>query len=931
MAVAKKRAMPVADESASRPARLGREPIPVPRLVPRGKTAFDTVEWRSHDAVIKNAEGKVIFEQKGIRAPTTWSETSVNIAASKYFRIIQGRRESSIDGMIRRVCHWMAHQGLALGYLDTPEEATTFEESLSYLMVQQMAAFNSPVWFNVGVREPPQCSACFIQSVADDMDSILNLATSEGRLFKGGSGTGTNLSSLRGSREKLAGGGIASGPVSFMRAFDALAGVIKSGGTTRRAAKMVILNMDHPDVVDFIDCKVREEDKALALIREGYSANFDGTDPDSAYASIAYQNANHSVRIPDGFMDAVVRDGEWKTYNRTDHAVAGTFRARELWRKLAYAAWRCGDPGVQYDDITNDWHTSPNTARINASNPCSEYLFLDDSACNLASINLMRFLDAKGQLDVEFFRQAVRTMILAMEIIVDASSYPTATIAQNSHDYRPLGLGYANLGALLMHYGLAYDSDAGRTLAGGISALLSAEGYHMSSEIAKRMGPFAGFEKNRAPMLRVMGKHARAAEQIALNDPRLKALVQASVDRWHDTVKAGELWGYRNAQISVIAPTGTIGLLMGCDTLGLEPELSLVKVKNLVGGGVLRMLNRTVPDGLIALGYSPAEIRAITEHVEKTGTIEGAPGLDPEDLTVFDCALAPAGGTRTIPPMGHLKMLGAVQPFLSGGASKTINLPNEATVEDIEKIYLEAWRLGIKSVALYRDGCKASQPFETGKGRAGAPVGPRGPARERLPDERKAITHHFSVGGHDGYVTVGLYPDGRPGEVFFRVTKEGSTVNGLMDSLGISMSMALQHGVPLKDLVRKLAHLRFEPAGATNNPKIRFAKSIPDYVARWLAIEFLTEDDRRAIGLEGPAEGNGNGHGAAPAAAPKPSPAASQTVKFETRPLDAFAPETATGGATSEDAPSCAVCGGIMMRSGTCYACTVCGSTSGCS
>ncbi len=929
MAVAKKRAMPVADESASRPARLGREPIPVPRLVPRGKTAFDTVEWRSHDAVIKNAEGKVIFEQKGIRAPTTWSETSVNIAASKYFRIIQGRRESSIDGMIRRVCHWMAHQGLALGYLDTPEEATTFEESLSYLMVQQMAAFNSPVWFNVGVREPPQCSACFIQSVADDMDSILNLATSEGRLFKGGSGTGTNLSSLRGSHEKLAGGGIASGPVSFMRAFDALAGVIKSGGTTRRAAKMVILNMDHPDVVDFIDCKVREEDKALALIREGYSANFDGTDPDSAYASIAYQNANHSVRIPDAFMDAVVRDGEWKTYNRTDHAVAGTFRARELWRKLAYAAWRCGDPGVQYDDITNDWHTSPNTARINASNPCSEYLFLDDSACNLASINLMRFLDAKGQLDVEFFRQAVRTMILAMEIIVDASSYPTATIAQNSHDYRPLGLGYANLGALLMHYGLAYDSDAGRTLAGGISALLSAEGYHMSSEIAKRMGPFAGFEKNRAPMLRVMGKHARAAEQIALNDPRLKALVQASVDRWHDTVKAGELWGYRNAQISVIAPTGTIGLLMGCDTLGLEPELSLVKVKNLVGGGVLRMLNRTVPDGLTALGYSPAEIRAITEHVEKTGTIEGAPGLDPEDLTVFDCALAPAGGTRTIPPMGHLKMLGAVQPFLSGGASKTINLPNEATVEDVEKIYLEAWRLGIKSVALYRDGCKASQPFETGKGRAGAPVGPRGPARERLPDERKAITHHFSVGGHDGYVTVGLYPDGRPGEVFFRVTKEGSTVNGLMDSLGISMSMALQHGVPLKDLVRKLAHLRFEPAGATNNPKIRFAKSIPDYVARWLAIEFLTEDDRRAIGLEGPAEGNG--HGAAPAAAPKPSPAASQTVKFETRPLDAFAPETAAGGATSEDAPSCAVCGGIMMRSGTCYACTVCGSTSGCS
>jgi ribonucleoside-diphosphate reductase alpha chain len=932
MAAAKKRAVPASEEPAARPAsRIGREPIPIPRLVPRGKTAFDTVQWRSHDAVIKNAEGKVIFEQKGIHAPTSWSETSVNIAASKYFRIIQGRRENSIDGMIRRVCHWIGQRGLELGYLDTVDEATTLEESLSYLMVQQMAAFNSPVWFNVGVRDPPQCSACFIQSITDDMDSILALATSEGRLFKGGSGTGTNLSPLRGSHEKLAGGGIASGPVSFMRAFDALAGVIKSGGTTRRAAKMVILNMDHPDVVDFIDCKVREEDKALALIREGYSSNFDGTDPDSAYASIAYQNANHSVRIPDGFMEAVVRDGEWKTYNRTDHAVAGTYRARELWRKLAYAAWRCGDPGVQFDDITNDWHTSPHSGRINASNPCSEYLFLDDTACNLASINLMKFLDGKGQFDVELFRQAVRTMILAMEIIVDASSYPTASIAQNSHDYRPLGLGYANLGALLMHYGLAYDSDAGRTLAGAVSAFLSAEGYHTSSEIAKRVGPFAGFEKNRAPMLRVMGKHAKASEQIPLNDARLTAFVQAAVDRWHDTVKAGELWGYRNAQISVIAPTGTIGLLMGCDTLGLEPELSLVKVKNLVGGGVLRMVNRTVPDGLHALGYSTDEIRAITGHLEKTGTVEGAPGLEPEDLSVFDCALAPPGGSRTIAPMGHLKMLGAVQPFLSGGASKTINLPNEATVEDIEKIYLEAWRLGIKSVALYRDGCKASQPFETGKGRAGAPVGPRGPARERLPDERKAITHHFSVGGHDGYVTVGLYPDGRPGEVFFRVTKEGSTVNGLMDSLGISMSMALQHGVPLKDLVRKLAHLRFEPAGATNNPKIRFAKSIPDYVARWLAIEFLTEEERRAIGLEGPAEGNGNGHASSAPAGGKPAAPNAQTVKFETRPLDAFAPESAGAGGVSEDAPSCAVCGGIMVRSGTCYACTVCGSTSGCS
>jgi ribonucleoside-diphosphate reductase alpha chain len=925
MAAARKRSSSAQEESASRTTnRLGREPIPIPRLVPSGATAFDTVYWRLHDAIIKSAEGKVIFDQKGIKSPTSWSDNSINIAASKYFRVIDGRRENSIDGMIRRVCHWLAQKGLELGYLDTSEEATQLEESLSFLMVQQMAAFNSPVWFNVGVRHPPQCSACFIQSLQDDMDSILNLATSEGRLFKGGSGTGTNLSSLRGSHERLSGGGIASGPVSFMRAFDALAGVIKSGGTTRRAAKMVILNLDHPDIVDFIECKVREEDKAQALIREGFSPNFDGTDPDSAYASIAYQNANHSVRVPDAFMEAVLKDGEWKTYNRLDHAVANTYRARDLWRKLAYAAWRCGDPGVQYDDLTNDWHTSPMSGRISASNPCSEYLFLDDTACNLASINLMRFLDAQGNFDLDLFRDAVRTMILAMEIIVDASSYPTATIAQNSHDFRPLGLGYANLGALIMHYGLPYDSEKGRSLAASLSAYLSAEGYHMSAEIAKRVGSFPGFDKNRAPMLRVMGKHLGAAEKIARNDPRIAPYVTAAIDRWRDTVKAGELWGYRNAQISVIAPTGTIGLLMGCDTLGLEPELSLVKVKNLVGGGAMRMVNGTVDDGLKTLGYSPAAIQEIDRHLEATGTIEGAPGLKPEHYPVFDCALAPMGGNRTIPPMGHLKMLGAVQPFLSGGASKTINLSNDATVEDIEKIYLEAWRLGIKSVALYRDGCKASQPYEPATGKTAFVGGVRTPIRERLPDERKAITHHFQVGGHDGYVTVGLYPDGRPGEIFFRVTKEGSTVNGLMDSLGISMSMALQHGVPLKDLVRKLAHMRFEPAGATNNPKVRFAKSIPDYVARWMALEFLTEEDRRSIGLEG---GDTNGHnGGSNSGKPLAS-----SATFGTRPLDAFAEPTPPSAGASDDAPSCHICGGIMVRSGTCYACTVCGATSGCS
>jgi ribonucleoside-diphosphate reductase alpha chain len=930
MAAAKKRTTPIPEEAPRGSSRVGREPIEIPRLVPRGKTAFDTVVWKTHDSVIKNAEGKVIFELKGVHAPATWSDNSINIAASKYFRVIQGRRETSVDGMIRRVCHWIAEKGLELGYFDTPEEMTRLEESLSFLMVQQMAAFNSPVWFNVGVRQPPQCSACFIQSVQDDMDSILHLATSEGRLFKGGSGTGSNLSALRGSHERLSGGGIASGPVSFMRAFDALAGVIKSGGTTRRAAKMVILNLDHPDIVDFIECKVREEDKAYALIREGYSPNFDGTDPDSAYASIAYQNANHSVRIPDAFMDSILKDGDWKTYNRTDHSIAQTYRARDLWRKLAHSAWRCGDPGVQYDDVTNDWHTSPISGRINASNPCSEYLFLDDTACNLASINLMKYLGEDGRFDLELYRDSIRTMILAMEIIVDSSSYPTATIAQNSHDYRPLGLGYANLGSLIMHYGLAYDSDAGRTLAAAVSSYLSAEGYHMSAEIASRVGSFPGFDRNRAPMLRVMAKHAAAADRIPVHDARLTEYVRASQERWHDTVKAGELWGYRNAQISVIAPTGTIGLLMGCDTLGLEPELSLVKTKNLVGGGILRMVNHTVDDALKSLGYSPEVVAQVKRHLETTGTVEGAPGLKAEHLPVFDCALASIAGTRTIGPMGHLKMLGAVQPFLSGGASKTINLPNDASVEDIEKIYLEAWKLGVKSVALYRDGCKASQPYETGKGKTPAGPGVRAPARERLPDERKALTHHFQVGGHDGYVTVGLYPDGRPGEIFFRVTKEGSTVNGLMDSLGISMSMALQHGVPLKDLVRKLAHLRFEPAGATNNPKVRFAKSIPDYVARWLALEFMTEDDRRAIGLEAPAgDGNGNGHGSFGGAS-RSSPNSS-VVKFETKPLDSFGESGPPGGAVSEDAPSCHICGGIMVRSGTCYACTMCGATSGCS
>ncbi len=905
-----------------------REAIPMPRLLPKGKSAYDTVEWENRDALIKNPSGKIIFEAKGVKVPKTWGETSLNIAASKYFRLINGKRENSVEAMVRRVTHWIAFQGLRLGYFDSDEEAAILEENLAWLILHQAASHNSPVWFNVGVREPPQCSACFIQSISDSMDSILNLEKSEALLFKGGSGTGTNFSPLRSSVERLAGGGIASGPVSFMRAFDAMAGVIKSGGTTRRAAKMVILNADHPDIGEFIQSKVKEENKAYALIREGYSANFDGTDPDNAYASIAYQNANHSVRLNDSFMEAVKRDGIWATHFVTEHQkVAKTYRAKELFHEMSEAAWRCGDPGVQFDDTINDWNTCANSGRINASNPCSEYLFLDDTACNLASLNLMKFVDAEGEFDVEFFRKAVRTFIVSMEILVDASTYPTTTITENSHIYRTLGLGYANVGSLLMSRGLPYDSDEGRALIAGISALLSAEGYLTSADLARRVGAFPAFERNRNSMMRVMRKHLDASKSVDRRDARAAKIADAATATWEKTVEAGESYGYRNAQISVIAPTGTIGLLMGCDTLGLEPELGLVKIKNLVGGGMLRMVNKTVREALHSLGYSPEEADGIVKHVESTGSISGAPGLKEEHLPVFDTALSTGTGpSRVISPMGHLKMLAAIQPFLSGGASKTINLPNDATVDDVANIYTEAWKQGVKCVSIYRDGCKASQPYDTGASKDTL----RGltrvrPKREKLPDYRNAVTHHFSVAGHDGYVTVGLYPDGRPGEIFFRVTKEGSTVNGLMDALGISMSMALQHGVPLKDLVRKLAHLRFEPAGMTTNPKIRFAKSIPDYVARWLAQNFLTEEERRGLGLDDHEAKPGDAPVAKPAAPPTPVPSL-----FKEKPLEAFdyAKEEVD---RSEDAPSCGSCGGIMVRSGTCYACTQCGMTSGCS
>src|SRR5665213_2592067 len=905
---------------------------------------FDAVEWERRTAQIGNDKGQVIFRQEGVEVPKGWSQTATNIVASKYFhgKMDTPEREYSVRQLIGRVVKSIVGWGERGSYFASPGARDAFRDELTHLLVEQKMSFNSPVWFNVGVQAKPQCSACFINSVQDSMDSILTLAKTEGMLFKWGSGAGSNLSAIRGSMETLSGGGTASGPLSFMRGFDAFAGVIKSGGKTRRAAKMVILNVDHPDINDFIQCKVSEEKKAWTLVQAGY----DGSGPDSeAYSSIFFQNANNSVRVNDEFMAAVEADGTFSTKTVKERKPVKEYRARDIMHNIAEATWQCGDPGMQYDTTINRWHTSKNTARINASNPCSEYMFLDDSACNLASFNLLKFLTPGGQFDIPAYRHAIGVLTTAMEIIVDAAGYPTEQISKNSHDYRQLGLAYANLGALLMDFGLPYDSDAGRAFAATVTSILCGDAYAQSARIAADCPPLGaatpltqqtgvqggacpGFYVNREPFLDVIRMHRAEVNNIdrALKTstepfvaPQLAELKAASQNAWDIALALGEQDGYRNSQVTVLAPTGTIGFMMDCDTTGIEPDLALVKYKKLVGGGMIKIVNNTVPGALFKLGYKDSEVEAIVNYIDATGTIEGAPSLKPEHLAVFDCSFKPAKGTRTISWTGHVKMMAAAQPFLSGATSKTVNLPNDCSVQDIADAYTESWRLGLKAVAIYRDGSKGTQPLnvsaqttdekkgtkiltaaeqsKSGATSLGDPssttasssskVGsaesdaalataeaahastraqlatleaqlaamlhsstqnadsrdaqaPPRAMRHRLPNERASVTHKFSIAGHEGYLTVGLYPNGQPGELFIRMAKEGSTISGLMDSFATAISMCLQHGVPLKLLCEKFAHTRFEPSGWTGNEQIGYAKSIMDYLFRWMQLRFLS-------------------------------------------------------------------------------------------
>ncbi|MFT4113658.1 vitamin B12-dependent ribonucleotide reductase [Silvibacterium sp.] len=1046
---------------------------------------YDEVQWEKRTAAITDASGKTIFEQKDVEVPVDWSMTATNIVASKYLhgQLNTPERETGVRQLVARVAETVRDWGLNGGYFATAEDAAIFHDELAHLLVQQKVAFNSPVWFNVGCDrlEPhsdaqnwhwnehtcgvefsvtgyrkPQCSACFINSVDDSLDSILTLAKTEGMLFKWGSGTGTNLSTLRGSMELLSGGGTASGPLSFMRGFDAFAGVIKSGGKTRRAAKMVILNVEHPDIVDFVECKMKEEAKAWALMREGYDGS---SGPDSeAYSSIFFQNANNSVRVNDEFMRAVEKDGEFTTKTVKDGAVVKTYKARDLMHKIAEATWQCGDPGMQYDMTINKWHTSKNTARINASNPCSEYMFLDNSACNLASFNLLKFVTPAGTFDIEAYRNAIDILITAMDILVDNSGYPTELIARNSHDYRPLGLGYANLGALLMAFGLPYDSDAGRDFAATLTAIMCGEAYLQSSRIAEKCpslasatpltasveqgGACPGFYVNREPFLDVIRMHRAEVNNIGKSKtsaepftvPQLDSLIAASKDCWDKALAHGEKHGYRNSQVTVLAPTGTIGFMMDCDTTGIEPDLALVKYKKLVGGGMIKIVNNTVPAALFKLGYNNDQVDSIVSYIDSTGTIEGAPGIKPEHLAVFDCSFKPAKGTRSIHYMGHIKMMSATQPFLSGAISKTVNLPHDCTIDDIAEAYTESWRQGLKAVAIYRDGSKGAQPLNVSDGNkakeikkdsasvelnaaaervltslafgkpaevadlktlegkvaerieitaksvvdatsafaatvsalaSGAATAPRvaearvleaqdqqdssappRSVRHRLPEERASLTHKFGLAGHEGYITVGLYPNGQPGEIFIKMAKEGSTVSGLMDSFATAISLALQHGVPLKVLCEKFAHSRFEPSGWTGNEQIGYAKSIMDYIFRWLQLRFLSGQQLSLFAGLTPAAAaaapiapeqhlptRGMGATSAPQGGILSEMTASTAVspeKVEDRGVyhaaDAMREMYDMG-----DAPSCHTCGAIMVRNGSCYRCMSCGSTSGCS
>jgi ribonucleoside-diphosphate reductase alpha chain len=865
---------PLVERAANRPSRRFSRGLSIqPQFCPQDVAdPFETVEWEIRTAAIKGESGEVLFEQNDCEVPAFWSQLATNVVCSKYYygEVGTAQREKSVRQLIHRVSRTIADWGTKDGYFATAEDGERFYRELTWLCLQQHGAFNSPVWFNVGlyhqygvkgaqcnwhwdaetstVRQPenpyeyPQGSACFIQSVEDNMEDIMELARSEAMLFKFGSGTGTDLSTLRSHREKLSGGGKPSGPLSFMRVYDQIAAVVKSGGKTRRAAKMQSLKVWHPDILEFIECKAKEEKKARVLIQNGYEANFNG----EAYSSILFQNANLSVRVTDDFMQAVVDDKPWTTHWVTDPSRGGpTFQAQELMTKMGECAWYCGDPGVQYDTTINRWHTCPNSGRINASNPCSEYMFLDDTACNLASINLMKFRRDDGTFDVERFQAACRIFFIAQEILVDHASYPTKPIAENSHRFRPLGLGYSNLGSLIMSSGLPYDSPAALGLCGAMTALLHGAGNLTSVELAAAVGPFDGYSENREPMLRVMQMHRDAVENIDSACPDY--LKQAARTLWDEVLANGRQYGFRNAQATVLAPTGTISFLMDCDTTGIEPDIALVKYKQLAGGGMLKIVNNTVPAALTTLGYDQGEIESILAYIDREDTIEGAADLKSEHLAVFDCAFQPRNGTRSIPWRAHVRMMAAAQPFLSGAISKTVNMPRDTTPEDIAEAYLEGWRLGLKALAVYRDGSKESQPLSTsteGDRFAGAEKGAAekikaAPRRERLPDTRNSVTHKFSVAGHEGYITVGLYEDGRPGELFITMAKEGSTIGGLMDCFGTAVSMSLQYGVPLEVYVNKFSHTRFEPMGHTKNPDIRIAKSIVDYIFRWLGITFL--------------------------------------------------------------------------------------------
>jgi len=905
-------------------------------FTPPGSHAFDLIEWERRTAGITGEKGQVIFEQKDVEVPRSWSQLAINVVAQKYFRggADSPERETSVRQIIDRVVDTLAKWGREGGYFAGEEDAENWAEELRFLLVTQQASFNSPVWFNIGVPgRSQQGSACFINSVQDSMESILDLVKTEGMLFKFGSGTGTNLSVLRSSREQLSGGGTASGPVSFMKGYDSFAGSIKSGGTTRRAAKMVILNADHPDVLDFIRCKAEEEKKAWALIDAGYNVGFNV--PGGAYDSVQFQNANNSVRVSDEFMKAVESDKDWETKAVVGGRTVDTYKARTLWREIADATWICGDPGLQFDTTIQDWNVVPNTGRINATNPCSEFVFLDDTACNLLSLNLMKFQSEDGTFNIDRFKRAVDICFTGQEILVSNASYPTPAIGKNSEALRPLGLGYANLGALLMSMGLAYDSAEGARFAGAVTAIMTGEAFAQSARMAQVKGPFSEYAKNREPMLRVMEKHRQAAHQLSTS-PESADVVDAARVTWDEAVKLGRAHGYRNAQATVLAPTGTIGLMMDCDTTGIEPDLALVKYKKLVGGGLLKIVNGTVPAALRKLGYDEHQVKEIVIFIDENDTIEGAPHLAEEHLKVFDCAFKPVNGTRSIAPMGHVRMMAGIQPFISGSMSKTVNLPTDAKVEDIEQTYFESWKLGLKCIAIYRDGCKRSQPLSTSRDKEkAAPVEVEYRAmRRKLPDERKAITHKFDIQGHEGYLTVGLFEDGTPGELFVTMAKEGSTISGLMDAFATQTSYALQFGVPVKFMVDKFSHMRFEPSGFTKNKEIPIAKSIVDYIFRWMASHFLPLDAQDEVGIirREPAPS------VDPIALSAPAASSRETQTGTELKVIASPVTNGNGGGTFQriafvntDAPACADCGAITVRSGSCYKCLNCGATTGCS